>query len=199
MQLHDIHPPEPGSGRALAVPTKMVALAAPDRAVHPLAVRSLARRAQRGERIGVIIGHNRFDLYTFARLAQRSGFDPRAFLAQIELSRAFTCHQLHRRILTLDPAAKHPWQALYVLGLLETFYDESVDYHEAARLLHGCVAHLQRLARAGLPVLVTLSRPDQPGRDRLQELVARLTDEYWTLDESPAPADTMPTQLSLRP
>lgn len=163
----------------LLIPSQVVALAAPDTAIHPRVIQSLAMRTQRGESVGVIIGHNRFALYTLTRWAHTHGFDPAALLDRIELSRAFTCYQLHRRILTLDAELLRRWRALYVLGLLDTFFDESVKYYEAARLLKDVLAQLKRIARTGLPVLITLSAPKKPGRESFLKLVADGADEYW--------------------
>ncbi len=159
-----------------------------------MVIRSLAAQAARGERVGVVVGHNRFDLYALARLAQSHGLDPRPLLARIELSRAFTCHQLHRRIMTLDPA-KRRWSALYVLGLLDTFYDEDVKGYEAARLLRESLARLRALSDEG-PVLVTVFAPKEPGREHFLELTAQAVDVYW---EPPREAQALPAapQLAL--
>ncbi len=179
------------------VGASLVALAARETQAHPLVIRSLAAHAARGERLGVLIGHNRLDVYGIARLAQSHGLDPRPLLARIELSRAFTCHQLHRRILTLDIKAKG-WDALYVLGLLDTFYDEDVKPHEAARLLRESLARLKGLAVGGLPVLITVSAPKVAGREQFLQLVAGQVDVWW---EPPPEARALPVppQLALPP
>jgi hypothetical protein len=180
----------------LSIPHQVIALAAPDNSAHPLALTSLAGRVERGELVGVLIGHNRFDLYSLMQWARQRKLNPQRLLAHVELSRAFTCHQLHRRLMTLDPGRR--WRALYVLGLLDTFYDESVSYHEAARLLNDCIVELKRIARAGLPVLITLSVPKEPGREDLIGLVAHGVDEYWALSGY---ANQLPTppQMPLLP
>ena len=54
------------------------------------------------------------------------------------------------------------WSALYLLGLLETFWDEDIHYAEAARLLRDILARLRYWAEHGLSVLVTLSPPPKP-------------------------------------
>ncbi len=173
-------PPAP-----LARAPQLVALAASDASVHPFVVQSLAARAQRGEPVGIVVGHNRFDLYAFTRLARQHGFDPTRWLTHIHLSRAFTCHQLRHRLVTLDRAVTRAWRALYVLGLLDTFYDEDIEYHEAARLLDETLDALKRLACEGLPVLITLSPPRQPGRERLVQSIARAVDDYWEPVQDP--------------
>lgn len=176
----------------LSIPHQVIALAAPDTSAHPLALNSLAARVERGERVGVLIGHNRFDLYSLMRWTRQRKRNPQRLLAHVELSRAFTCHQLHRRLMTLDPG--RGWRALYVLGLLDTFYDESVPYYESGQLLRECLAQLKRVARTGLPVLITLSLPEEPGREGLLELVAHGVDEYWALSGY---ANQLPTPVQI--
>ncbi len=180
----------------LSIPHQVIALSAPDASAHPLALTSLAARVERGELVGVLIGHNRFDLYSLMRWARQRKLNPQRLLAHVELSRAFTCHQLHRRLMTLDPG--RPWRALYVLGLLDTFYDEAVPYYEAAQLLRDCLVQLKQIARTGLPVLITLSLPKEPGREGLSGLVAHGVDEYWALSGYANQLPT-PSQIPLLP
>lgn len=190
--------------RSLAVPalprppssTNIGALAAPDSRLQPLITQSLAVHAGRGDHLGAIIGHNQFDVYALARWARARGQNPRPLLAHIELSRAFTCHQLHRRIVTLDAQPRVDWAALYVLGLLETFYDEDVKVYEATRLLNESLYHLKSIAAKGLPVLITISAPKEPGREHFLELVARAVAVY-ALPAPDAPQLPAATQLQL--
>jgi hypothetical protein len=181
----------------LPLPSQVVAVAARDSFTHPLVIQSLAAHAARGERLGVLIGHNRFDVYALSRLAIEHGLDPRPMLERIELSRAFTCHQLHRRILTLGTPHTERWSALYVLGLLDTFYDEDVKQYEARRLLSECLVKLKEIAAGGLPVLITVSAPQEPGREHFLEMVAGQADMYWAPVEE-APRLTGPRQLALQ-
>lgn len=148
--------------------------------LHPLVLQSLFLRAARGEPLGLIVGDNRFDVYALARLARGSGFDPSALLARIEFSRPFTCHQLHHGVLNLVEARANAWSALYVLGLLETFYDEDIRYGDAAQLLQEILIQLRQIASQGLSVLVTLSPP--PKETARQAFIARVidaADAYW--------------------
>ena len=180
----------------LPLPSQVAAVAARESYSHPLVIQSLAAHAARGERLGVLVGHNRFDVYALARLALEHGLDPRPILQRIELSRAFTCHQLHRRILTLDVPHTKRWSALYVLGLLDTFYDADVKPYEARRLLKESLLKLKEIAEGGLPVHITVSGPQEPGREYFLEEVARRADIYWEPGEeaSRLPA---PRQLAL--
>ena len=174
--------------------SRLIVLAGSEEQCAPLVIRSLAAQSAQEHRIGVVVGHNRFDLYGLARLVIEQGLSPAPLLARIQLSRAFTCHQLHRRILTL-PVPERRWARLYVLGLLDTFYDEDVRYPEVSRLLNESMAHLRRLADASLPVLITVAPPRVAGRERLLKLVAARADLYWELSEQIALPT--PQQLSL--
>lgn len=176
--------------------SQVAAVAARESYSHPLVIQSLAIHAARGERLGVLVGHNRFDVYALSRLASEHGLDPRPILRRIELSRAFTCHQLHRRIVTLGASHTQRWSALYVLGLLDTFYDEDVKPYEARRLLNESLAKLKEIAGSGLPVLITVSAPQEPGREHFLQDVARGADVFWEPAEE-APKLTGPRQLAL--
>jgi hypothetical protein len=158
---------------------QLIALCAPASWSHPLVIQSLAARTQRGESIGVVLGDNRFELYGLVRLAQQHGDDPTTLLARVEVSRAFTCHHLHRRVLSLDDTRLRRWRALYVLGLLDTFDDEAVSYSEAVRLLKETLAQLECIVAHGLPVLITIALPRQRGRVGFVGIVAQAADAYW--------------------
>lgn len=163
-------------------PQKIIALLGDSAPIHSLILQSLCIRAARREHLALVIGDNHFDAYRLARLARAHGFDPAALLACIELSRPFTCYQLHHRIATLATRT-HTYRALYVTGFLETFYDEDMRAPEAQHLVQKTLAHLKTIAAYGLPVLVTMALPKQRGRESFVELVKRAADAYW----QPAP------------
>ncbi len=179
----------------LPLPTQLVALAARDSVTHPWLIQAFALQAARGQYLGVILGNNHLNLYALVRVLRQLGLDPCPALARIELSRAFTCHQLHQRIRALTPPMSR-WSALFVLGLLDTFCDEDVTVTEATRLLLESLAYLQRLSRSGLPVLVTLPNLPPPGREHFLDLVASRVDLYWQPDRS-KPKLPAPRQLAL--
>ncbi len=163
----------------LPAASKIIALLGRADELHSLVLESLFLRAVRGERVGVIVGDNRLDAYTLARRARVQGFDPVELLARVELSREFTCYQLHHCIATLDTTRTDHWSALYVLGYLDTFYDEDVKYPEARRLLRTGLTRLKAIAMSGLPILVTLAPPREPGREDFVDLVLHVVDAYW--------------------
>lgn len=147
---------------------------------HHLITQSLARILLRDLRqtsdpspqLYLVDGANAFDAYGLARLITRQGQDPHVILKRIHVSRAFTCYQLAERIATLTPDARlsswrkgeggegSPSPALYLLGLLDTFYDESVPLTEARRLLDQVLAQLRQWrARGALVIIVTKLPP----------------------------------------
>lgn len=164
--------------------------------LHPLVLQSLLLRASRGERLGVVVGDNRLNAYALARWARGYGFDPSALLARIEFSRPFTCHQLHHAVLDLVGERIHAWRALYVLGLLETFWDEDIRYAEATRRLEQVLSRLRQIAAQNRSVLVTLSPP--PKETTRQELIARVlraADVYW--QPTPETVEHFAAQMSM--
>lgn len=175
---------------------KIIALCGDSATTHSLILQSLCIRAARGERLAVVVGDNHFDAYHLARRARAHDFNPAALLSCIELSRPFTCYQLHHRVCTLTRDAKSAFDALYVIGLLETFYDEDVKMDEALRLLRQTLTQLQEIAAGGLPILISIALPRQPGRETFIEIVKQAADAYWqTAPPLPAPASAQ--QLSL--
>ncbi|MBN1440314.1 MAG: hypothetical protein JW929_12980 [Anaerolineales bacterium] len=132
-------------------PAGLAALYGPDSV--PLALALTAQIALRRP-VWVIDGGNRFDALWLAEYAARLGQPPEPVLDRIHISRAFTCHQMAERILSL-PAEAAP---LVILHLLDTFYDENVPITEARRLLNALWPVLRRRSRE-VPVAVTLRPP----------------------------------------
>lgn len=134
-------------------------------------------------------GGNRFDGYFVARLARRLTPRPHAVLDGMRLSRAFTCFQLAELIETA-PAQPAP---LFVLDLLNTFYDESVPLQDSQRLLSRTIGHLQRLARAA-PVIVGAREPKALIEERwaLLEQLQAGADATWMLQLPAAEAADQP-------
>jgi hypothetical protein len=112
-------------------------------------------------------GDNSFRSYHIARYARDMQLDPRLALAQVQVSRAFTCYQLAEIVERLSRRADTINCASVVcLGLLGTLYDEDVAWREAQRLLQEVIAHLRVLAERW-PVIVTVCPPSAKGQNRL--------------------------------
>jgi hypothetical protein len=136
---------------APAPPAGLAALYGPD--AVPLALALTAQIALQRP-VWVVDGGNRFDALWVAEYIARGGEAPEPVLARIHVSRAFTCHQMAERVVTL-PAEAAP---LVVLHLLDTFYDENVPLAEARRLLNALWPALRRRSRF-VPVALTLRPP----------------------------------------
>jgi hypothetical protein len=110
----------------------------------------------------VIDGANEFDAHSLTRLITRAGQDPRLLLKQVHISRAFTCYQLAERLTSLIfvPAPSRPTDAaLYLIGLLDTFYDENVPLPEVLRLLEQVLGNLHRLCTRGALIIISIKLP----------------------------------------
>ncbi len=132
-----------------------------------LIFKPIAQLAGSGRLVYVVDGDNSFRSYRIARYARDLKYDPRLALAQVQVSRAFTCYQLteiverlSRRIETLNCVG------IVCLGLLGTLYDEDVAWSEAQRLLQEVIAHLKVLAERW-PVIVTVRPPSSKAQSRL--------------------------------
>jgi hypothetical protein len=147
---------------------------------------ALTALAAHGHSLRVFDGGNRFDGYFVARMARRfmgsiaaqNPIDLHAVLNRIRLSRAFTCFQMADLI---ENTSTNP-EPLFVLDLLNTFYDESVPLRDTKRLLSVTIAHLKRLASVG-PVIVGAREPRTLVKDRwmLLDQLQLAADNAWLL------------------
>lgn len=72
------------------------------------------------------------------------------------------------------------WSALYVLGLLDTFYDEDIRMPIVSQLLNDVLARLRHIAKQQLSVLVTISPPpSETTRGKFITRVIQSADAYW--------------------
>jgi hypothetical protein len=161
------------------IPPNITALCGDIRLTHSLVLQSLFMRAARGERVALVVGNNRCDVYRLARLARAHRVDPAAVLSRVELSRPFTCYQLQHCLHTLANETHAPWRAVYVMGLLDSFGDEDIRVRDAQRLLQSALADLKTMAGDGLPVLISMAPPKQVERAHFVELVRRVAAAYW--------------------
>jgi len=154
------------------------------------ALEVVAHLAVRGP-LMLIDGGNRLDLFRMARRIRRQTLRLDESLENIRLARAFTCYQM---VALLEGAPAGP-QPKVALGLLSTFYDESVALAESQRLLASCLHHLRRLSRLA-PLLITSAPPraEQAERESLLAQLEALADPLIVL-EHPRPVDQQPLRL----
>jgi hypothetical protein len=134
-------------------PAGIVAVHGPD--AVPMALALAARAGAHGP-LWVIDGGNRFDALWVADYLARMGIAPEPALARIRVSRAFTCHQMAERVLSLP--AEGQADPLLMLDWLDTFYDENVPLAEARRLLNRIWPVLRRRSCTA-PVVLVVRRP----------------------------------------
>jgi len=160
----------------------------------PLALALTAQIALRRP-VWVLDGGNRFDALWVADYLARHGAAPEPALARIHVSRAFTCHQMAERVLSLPGSGLEPAAPLILLHLLETFYDENVALAEARRLLQTIWPVIRSRSRVA-PVAVTLRPPRSErvaDRERFYRVLLRHADRR--LGPAPALAEA-PGQLA---
>ena len=132
-----------------------------------LIFKPIAQLAGLGRPMYVVDGDNSFRSYRIARYAREMTLDPRRALAQVQVSRAFTCYQLVEIMERLSRRAETiSCASIVCLGLLGTLYDEDVAWSEAQRLLREVLTHLKVLAKRW-PVIVTVRPPPAKTQNRL--------------------------------
>lgn len=168
-----------------------------------LVFKPIARLAGLGSPLYVVDGDNSFRSYLIARYARVMRLDPRLALAQVQVSRAFTCYQiativerLSRQVDTADCVSVN-CAGVVCLGLLGTFYDEDVAWSEAQRLLQEVIAHLKSLAKRR-PVLVTVRPPSSKARNRLGLIQVLMQQADFIQVRQLDPHSQRPTQIPLR-
>jgi hypothetical protein len=164
------------------LPNQFVLIVAPH-AAHLQMLDLAARLAVRGP-LRVLDGGNQFNPLPVARTMRRYTARLEEALVSIQLSRAFTCHQM---VALLSESSSEAIPTL-VLDMLSTFYDEAVPLVESQRLLEVCLVHLGRLSH-GAPVVVSARPPAALVSERLPllELLRDAAAQYWEPEPQPAP------------
>lgn len=163
-----------------------------------LVFKPIAQVAGSGRPVYVVDGDNSFRSYRIARYARDLKLDPRLALAQVQVSRAFTCYQLAEIVERLSRRAETiNCSGIVCLGLLGTLYDEDVAWPEAQRLLREVIAHLKWLAER-CPVIVTVRPPSAKAQNRLGliQVLMEQVDVVRILE--PASCYERSTQIPLR-
>jgi len=183
-----------GSELALPLPNELMVVFGP----HAGGGRMLdlaARLALRGPLYMLDCG-NRSNMYHVARELRPLTSDPAAMLANIRLSRAFTCFQVHALLEKLVPEAGVP---VLVMDLLSTFVDESVQLEESVLTFNRTMDCIER-ASLVTPVVVSakpLLSISSPRLVLLAELKRRATRIWEELSLSePEPLDLQPSLFS---
>lgn len=102
----------------------------------------------------VVDAANRFDPYQLVREGKRYGLPPQHALAGVQVSRAFTSHQLVRLLQEVLPASLEPGSLVLLLGPVSLFYDEQVPLAERRRLFRELVRRLTAIKRQAALLLL---------------------------------------------
>ncbi|MDK2981186.1 MAG: hypothetical protein PWQ55_1533 [Chloroflexota bacterium] len=139
--------------------------------------------------VRVVDGGNLFNVLTLNRTIRRKTERVDEILRQIYISRAFTCYQMEAMLQNVGEYHC----PVFVLDLLYTFYDESVDDAQSQRLLASSIRNLQQVSAAS-PVLVGLFPPTKDNkRPFLMDMILDAADASWQPEARPA----VPQQMEL--
>ena len=138
---------------------------------HHEALLSLITQLALHQSVRVVIGGNRFQAHTLARLIRRQTVYIEAVLARIAIARPFTCYQT---VALFEQMGATP-EPLIVLDLLQTFADENISTQESYRLVYFILNDLHRLRQA-VPVIISLQPPPQPDRAGLVTILQKTAD-----------------------
>ena len=129
---------------------------------------------------------NLADPYALVREARALGLAPRQALAQVRVTRAFTCHQLVRLLREILPPVLSPGCLVLLLGPVSLFYDEQVPLlPERRRLLQELTQLLGRIKSQAALLLLQPLLPKEADNRHFGKLLAPLLD-YFVEMESPA-------------
>jgi hypothetical protein len=157
---------------------------------HPAALRlghyAAAAQALAGEPVLFLDGAQAFDPFVISRIARDTGAPPRALLAAIHVSRAFTCQQMVRLVTERLAAALTTYRNSTVIlaGPLETFYEQTVPAEEARRQAQVLFAALRQLTGQGLRLLCLCPSAAPGRREHLLETLRLRADRVVTLSET---------------
>ncbi len=125
--------------------------------LRTVAAAAAAWGAARGAEVLVVDAANRFDPYQLVRRARSYGLTPTQALGRVQVTRAFTSHQLVRLFQETFPFPLKPGALVVVLGPVSLFYDEQVPLPERRRLFADLTRRLADLkSRAALLLLQPL-------------------------------------------
>jgi len=140
------------------------------------------------EPVVVVDGANCFDVHTIGRIARANRQDPRRLLARLQISRAFTVHQLEAVITErLESRLSQEDRPLGIIsGLLDTFGDKEVPHWEAQAALKKVTEKVRDLADQGHRIV--LLAPDLPvsvkARERFVSMLIKASDRVFAFSES---------------
>jgi len=147
--------------------------------MRPLTAAAAAWGVAQGWRVLVVDAANRFDPYQLVREGRRRGLVPDLVLNQVQVARAFTCHQLVQLVQEGLPAAlaEVAPALVIVLGPCSPFYDEQVPLSERRRLFRTMMGALVQIKKQAALWFLQPELPPQVANQHFGRLLARLADQ----------------------
>jgi len=186
--------PLPTGHQPLTTPPSLLAFG---EAMRPLTAAAAAWGVSQGLRVLVVDAANRFDPYQLVREGRKRGLTPEQVLNQVQVARAFTCHQLVQLVQEGLPAALTGAERalVIVLGPCSPFYDEQVPLLERRRLFRAMLGALVQIKQRAALWFLQPELPPGVANQHFGRLLARLADQVIRVGRGAAP----PRQLSTRP
>lgn len=141
-----------------------------------------ASRLAAGDRVIVVDGAARFDLYRIKVIARRLGRRPGPFLKRLAFARGLSCHEMDRLVTgrLIDRVRTERAQSVILSGVLEAYYDPKVETSEARRLVSWLAKAVRALA-AEAPRVFLFCPPAPEGRRDFLNLLSAAADRVLTL------------------
>jgi hypothetical protein len=145
-----------------------------------------AARLAAGDRVIVVDGAARFDLYRIKVIARRLGRRPGPFLKRLAFARGLSCHDMDRLVTgrLIDLVRAERVQSVILSGILEAYYDPKVETSEARRLV-GWLAKAVRALATETPRVFLFCPPPPEGRRDFLSLLLSAADRLFTLAPDP--------------
>ncbi len=158
---------------------------------HPVVYRAslfmIKELLKRTDKIALIDGANRFDVYTLARLAEMEGIEPSEILDRVYLSRVFTGYQMDA-VLTngITPFLNLiRSRVVFVLGLLHTLFDDQMPARESYKSLLRIRSQFEIMKKRGISIVLASENiyPHQPDRMNLTGCMLNMADRLYLFNE----------------
>jgi hypothetical protein len=145
-----------------------------------------AARLAAGDRVIVVDGAARFDLYRIKVVARRLGRRPGPFLKRLAFARGLSCHDMDRLVTgrLIDLVRAERAQSVILSGILEAYYDPKVETSEARRLV-SWLAKAVRALGAETSRVFLFCPPAPEGRRDFVSLLQAAADRLFTLAPDP--------------
>ncbi|HZQ09779.1 MAG TPA: hypothetical protein VFD70_24595 [Anaerolineae bacterium] len=159
-----------------------------------LVTHALVSLANQRERVAVIAVNTYFDSYGITRLAREQYLNPQSVRQQIQVVHADTIYQVQQGVQRLATSSER-FSNIFVLKLLEPFFNKRIAPVEAQKVLTKTLDTLQELGAHRARVLITVPPAKNPTRSYLIAQVERMADSYIQIPTAAQPIEPMQAAL----